>query len=333
VEALEDRSLLSATITGVGQITTTAAVNHVLITDNGTQIKVFSDNGFVGNFLEGTALTVKSKVKGSINLINYDLLGSTDPNAPNATVINASLRVNFGTGNGQLRTAVVAFLPVSLFGAPGPISNLGQSSNAQITAHSTKGNTQDFLECGSLGFGANLSDVDNGGKGSDVYVAQLGGTEFTGATLKLKFTGGDGNNSALVLDGQGINLGASTKIDLRCPGDKDDHNILGVGYGGVLQGSLDATADAGPGTNFIDFDFDLLPGSSNGILTSTAKTGPGAATVFDIVHKDAADTPTVNETATGVGPGFKEGHFTIGGKSKTSVAVAFSGFTTVIPVP
>jgi hypothetical protein len=332
VEALEDRSLLSATLTGPGQITTTAPVNHVLITDDGTAIKVFSDNGFVGSFLEGTPLAVKTKVKGSTNLINYDIQGSVNPNSFSATVINASLQVDFGTGNGQLRTAVVASLPVSLFGVPGPISNLGQNSNVQITAHSTSGNTQDVLQCGSLGFGANLSDVDDGGKGSDLYAAQLGGTESNGATLTLKFTGGDGNNTAVVLDHQDIDLGASTNIDLRCQGDKDDHNVLGVLYQGRLQGTLDATADAGPGTNIIDLEFQLQPGSSLGSLTSTAKTGPGAAKVTDVVHKAAADSPTVNETATGVGSGLKQGFFTIG-NSPTSVAVTFSGFTTVTPVP
>jgi hypothetical protein len=332
VEAREDRSLLSATITGVGQITTTAAVNHVLITDNGVFIKLFSDNGFVGSFVEGTPLTVKTMVKGSTNLINYDLLGSASPNAANATVLNASLRVDFGTGNGQLRTAVVASLPASLFGMPGLLSNLGQSSNVQITANSTKGNTHDVLECGSLGIGANLSDVDNGGRGSDVYSATLEGTESLGATLKLKFTGGDGNNTAMVLDDQNIQVGASTNIDLRCQGDKDDHNTLSVLSTGRLQGSLDATADAGPGTNNIELEFELQAGSSSGILTSTAKTGPGAAKVTDIVHKAAGDSPTVTETATGVGSGLKQGFFTIG-NSATSVAVSFSGFTTVTPVP
>jgi hypothetical protein len=333
VEALEDRSLLSAAITGVGKITTTAVVNHVLITDDGTQIKVFSDNGFVGSFLEGTALTVQTKVKGSTNFINYDLLGNADPNAANAVVINASLGVDFGTGNGQLRTLVAESLPASLFGVPGKISNLGQNSNVQITAHSTSGNTQDYLNCGSIGQGANLSDVENGGKGTDIYFAVLEGAEFNGATLKLKFTGGDGHNTASVIDHQDIGFNGSANIDLRCQGDKDDHNLLVVVYQGrLLGGILDATADAGPGTNTINFDFDLHPGSSDGSLTSTAKTGPGAAKVTDIVHNAAADTPTVTETATGVGPGFKQGFFTIG-NSATSVAVDFSGFTTVTPVP
>jgi hypothetical protein len=335
VEALEDRSLLSATLTGLGKISTTAAVNHVLITDDGTSIKVLSDNGPVATFLEGTAVTVSAKVKGSTNFVEYDLLGSAAPNAAASTTIVGGLTVNFGTGNGQLLTQVVSTLPTSLLGPPGPLSNLGQNSNVQITATSSSGNTQDVLRCVSLGNGANLSDVDNGGRGNDVYGASLSGTEFLGASVNLKFTGGDGNNTGLVFDTQDVQGGASAIIDLRCKGDSDDHNLLGVGYGtptpAALQGSLNVTADAGPGTNTVILNFELASGSS-GSLSSSAKTGPGAAQVTDVVHKDAADSPSVTETATGIGSGLKQGFFTIG-NSATSVAVINSGFASVTVDP
>jgi hypothetical protein len=335
VEALEDRTFLNATLAG-GTITTTAAVNHVLITDNGTAITVFSDNGLLGPALpEGTALTVKTSKKGSTNFVEYDLLGSTLPNEPAVAVtIVSSLTVNFGTGNGSLLAQVLVTLPVVFGGPHGNTSNLGQNSNVKIAATSSKGNTQDNLYCASIGTGASLSDVDTGGKGNNTFNAGLTGTEFSGASVNLKYTGGDGNNTAGVGDMQDINGGASTVIDLRVPrppGDSDDHNGLGMLYTGQLQGSLNVTVDAGAGSNNILLGFGLAAGSTLGSLTSSAKTGPGVAKVLDVVEKDAADSPSVTETATGVGSGAKAGFFTVG--TSTSVAVIFSGFSPVTILP
>jgi hypothetical protein len=336
VEALEDRSLLNATLAG-GTITTTAAVNHVLITDNGTAINVSSDNGPLGAPLaEGTPLFVKTSKKGSTNLIEYYLLGSAVPNAAAAVTLLSTLSVNFGTGNGSLVAQVVPILPL-FFGPLGNTSNLGQNSNVKISATSSgSGNIQDNLFCASIGNGASLSDVDTGGTGNDVFSVGLTGVEYKGASVNLKYTGGDANNTTGIGDNQDVNGGASVVITLTVPqrpGDSDDHNDLEVLYQGQLLGSMNVTADAGTGTNIIDLDFRLLSGSTLGILTSTAKTGPGAAKVRDAVSKAApADSPTVTETATGVGSGAKAGAFTTG-NSATSVAVIFSGFSTVTVVP
>jgi hypothetical protein len=327
VEVLEDRSLLDAKITGPGQITTTAGVNHVAIIDDGQKITVFS-NGLVGSFDEGTPLTIRTNKKGSVNLITYVLPGSDDPNGPNAITINASLTVNFGTGNGELDTSVVD--PKT--GTVTPTgSNLGHGSQVQITANSTRGNIVDTFACGSIGNGATFSDVDNGGKGNDSFGGSLFGEEFSAATATLKLTGGDGNNSASIDDGQDIDSGASTTIDLRCKGDSDDVNNLSAHYEATVQGSLNVTVDAGPGNgNTIDLRCFLAAGS-NGVLTSAAQTGPGAAKVTDTVHKKLSSA-TVNETATGIGKGSKTLTFT-NGSTPQSVAVIESGFTVLIPVP
>jgi hypothetical protein len=172
IEALEERSLLDATFVG-DVIKTTGAVNHVLITDNGTTISVFSDHGFLGSRAEGTALTVKAGKASSTNDVEYALLGSTDPNAANATTIIGNLTVNFGTGKGQLRTEVVATLP-QVIDAPIAVSNLGAGSNVHVTANSSRGNTEATVFCNSLATGAavNVSDVDHGG--NDSFSAFLG---------------------------------------------------------------------------------------------------------------------------------------------------------------
>src|SRR5262249_40869818 len=158
--------------------------------------------------------SVQTNFAGSTNFISYGIQGSANEDV----VINASLNVDFGTGNGRLSTAVLATLPTSLVDltvvAEGAISNLGQESNVQIAAQSTSGTNQDLLPCRSLGLGANLSDVDTGGSGHNVFGATLLGTEEQGATLTLQFTGGDGNNTAAVFDNQDIN-GGSTTIDLQ----------------------------------------------------------------------------------------------------------------------
>jgi hypothetical protein len=172
VEALEERSLLDATFIG-NVIKTTGAVNHVLITDDGTTIKVFSDHGFLGSRPERTPLTVTAGKAGSTNDVEYALQGSTDPNAANATTIIGTLTVNFGTGKGQLRTEVVATLP-QVIDAPLAVSNLGAGSNVHVTANSSRGNTEATVFCNSLatGAGVNVSDVDHGG--DDSFSAFLG---------------------------------------------------------------------------------------------------------------------------------------------------------------
>jgi hypothetical protein len=172
VEALEERSLLNATLRG-NVIVTTGVVNHVLITDNGTTISVFSDNGLLGTRPEGTALTVDGGKKSTKNDVEYALLGSTDPNATNATAIISNLTVNFGTGKGELLVQVVASLP-SVFGGPIAVSNLGAGSKVQVTANSSRGNTEDTVFCPSLATNeaVNVSDVNHGG--NDSFSAFLG---------------------------------------------------------------------------------------------------------------------------------------------------------------
>jgi hypothetical protein len=324
---------LSATVTGPGEITTTAAVNRVLMTDNGTQIKVFSDNGLVGSFLEGTPLTVQTSRPGSTNLITYALQGSDNQDADNATILNSSLNVDFGTGNGRLATVVLKTLPTSVVnlnvGDPANISNLGTFSNVQIATTSTRGNVGEAVVSGGLGLDANLSYVSSQGEGNHDFVALLSGTEDEGASATLQFTGGNGSNMVDINDTQQINTGASTNINLQFQSDSNHVGFIQVTYTGVLFGSLDVSADAGTGTNVIFLDFTLKQ-NSGGSLTAAATAGPGAANVTEIVHKDAADGPFVFATATAVGDGLKQGFFTIG-DSATSVAVANSGFDTITP--
>jgi hypothetical protein len=333
VEGLEDRFLLNATLLG-NVIKTTGAVNHVLITDNGTTISVFSDSGLVGTRAEGTPLTLIAGKKGSTNFVEYYLLGSTDPNAPSATTLVSSLTVNFGTGNGQLLTNVVASLP-TVFGSPVFASNLGMGSNVQVAVTSSRGNTQDTMICNAIGTGASLSDVDHGGKGNDAFNAFFPpSTESTGASVNLAFFGGKGNNSTDIDDGQDISAGASTTINVSSHGSHTNRQDLLVGYIGQLRGSLTVQDAAGPGTgNVVGLFFTLNTGSS-GTLISSAKTGPGPATVTDTVHKvTATDTPTVLETAQGIGKGAKTLKFTNGSTTGSVAVTDLGGFSTLVVVP
>jgi hypothetical protein len=333
VEALEDRFLLNATLVG-NVIKTTGAVNHVLITDNGTTISVFSDHGLVGTRTEGTPLTLIAGKKGSTNLVEYDLLGSTDQNAPTATTLVSSLTVRFGTGNGQLLTKVVAALPTT-FGTTTIASNLGRDSNVNVTANSSRGNTQDTLICNGIGAGTSLSDVDHGGMGSDVFDAFFPpSTESNGASVNLAFFGGKGNNSTDIDDGQFIVPTASTTINVSSKGSLTNRQNLLVGYTGQLAGLLTADVNAGAGTgNVVGMFFTLNTGSS-GSLISSATTGPGPATVTDTVHKvTATDTPTVSETARGIGKGAKTLKFTNGSTTGSVAVTDLGGFKTPIVVP
>jgi hypothetical protein len=333
VEALEDRFLLNATLLG-NMIKTTGAVNHVLITDNGTTISVFSDSGLVGTRAEGTPLTLLAGKKGSTNFVEYYLLGSTDPNAPTATTLDSTLTVNFGTGNGQLLTNVVATLP-TMFGSPVFASNLGMGSNVHVAATSSRGNTQDTLICNALGNGASVSDVEHGGQGNDSFNAFFPpSTESNGASVNVAFFGGKGNNSTDIDDGQDINAGASTTINVSSRGSLTNRQDLLAGYIGQLRGSLTVDVNAGPGTGNVVGVFSTLNTGSSGTLISSARTGPGPATVTDTVHKvTATDTPTVMETARGIGKGAKTLRFTNGSTTGSVAVTNLGGFSTLVVVP
>jgi hypothetical protein len=307
VEALEDRSLLNATVIGqpFGTIATTGAVNQVVITDDGQFIRVFSDNGFVASFTEGTALTVKTIKTGSANSVFYDLLGFSS-SGPNRTLFS-SLDVNFGSGNGTLVVTVTSSLPNGLF-APGPVSNLIDNSNVQISTTTTAppagkiaGNTREFLSVGSIGTNAILSLFDNGGAGNDFYQAQLFGVQKSGSTVALTFFGNAGNDTALVFDGQDIQ--GTTNIGLHGGPGNDTGQVL---YSGQLTGSLSVTDDGGPGVDKLFLRYELASGS-NGTLSSQQNGGPdnetGAAALVHIIHKQSGDNPNIFAALTNGGPG------------------------------
>jgi hypothetical protein len=330
VEALEDRSLLTATVAGTN-IITTGAVNKLLITDDGTTIRVFTDNSPGSppiTFAEGTPLTVRTNKAGSTNLVTYYVLGSNSP--ASTTVINANLTVEFGKGNGQLSAGVLAGLPTSM---NGPILLLAQASltdfsNLNVTAKSEGGNTNASLFVAGIGTDANLQFNDSGtGKGSNTFSANLGGAEqAAGSTVGLTFNGGDGANSATVMDKEDMDAGSTTAIDLR---GKKGTDSFTVQYQGKLNGNLTATATGGSGNDTIVMDFELKAGSNSGSLTSAENGGKGNDKLTDVVHKLSGDTTTVTETADGGkdGPLAKskdKGSFTQ--TTATAVGIVFSDF-------
>jgi hypothetical protein len=334
VEALEDRSLLSATIIGqpFGTIATTGAVNKVVITDDGSFIRVFSDNSPLfplAFFSEGTPISVKTIHPGSTNNIFYFVQGVSR----SSPIINANLSVDFGTGNGLLEADVVSSLPTNLFAFPGPVTRLTSLSNLRIAVKSGGGNTQTFLDANGIGSSANLQFREDGGKGSDFFQAVFGfgSTQEFGSTVGIAFFGGDGNDTAGVFDFENIQSGASATFSLH---GQQGNDTLRVVYIGQLNGNLSATADGGPGDDVIFMQFNLASGSNTGSLTSSANGGPGNDRVTDIVHKLNTDTTTVLETANGgthTPPGKDIGTFTF--NSPTSVAVLFTNFQQVSFVP
>jgi hypothetical protein len=299
VEALEDRSLLNATVAGTN-IITTAAVNHVLITDDGSLIKVFSDNrpsAPLATFTEGAPITVKTNKTGSTNLVAYDVLGSTSANS--TLIINANLTMDFGKGNGQLSVDVMAGLPTSMnvLTLLAPAKWLTDFSNLNITAKSGGGNATVSLFVGSIGTNANLQLKDTGtDKGSNTFVATLSGEQSAGSTVGLAFNGGDGANTATVRDSEDMDASSTTSIVL---GGKKGPDSFDVEYKGKLNGNLTASATGGAGNDTLVMDFELASASNSGSLLSSENGGKGNDRLTDIVHKLSSDTTTVTETADG----------------------------------
>jgi hypothetical protein len=323
VEALEDRSLLNATVAGTS-IITTAAVNQVLITDDGTTIRVFTDNSPaapLATFTEGTPITVTTNKTGSTNSVTFELLGTQ------TSIVDANLAVNFGKGNGSLAVGTVSSLPTSLGGNSGGQSFLPGLSNVNITATSGGGNTTVGLFVGDIGASAKLQLNDTGaGKGSNTFVVQLVGHQNIGSSVGLAFKGGDGANSASVYDTEDMVQGSTMNLDL---GGKKGTDFFRVLYSGVLLGNLMVTANGGPGNDTISMAFELKSGSNSGSLTAAANGGKGDDNLTEIVHKLGGDTTTVTATADGGvdGPLAKStdrGSFTQ--TTATTAGVVFSNF-------
>jgi hypothetical protein len=326
VEVLEDRSLLNASLIG-GQIVTTGEFNVVVITDDGQLVRVFSQNGFVGSFFEGTPLTVRARRPGSRNVIDYDLQGFS-PSGPNLNV-SGTLNVRFGVGSGTLNVTVTSALPTGLFGA-GPVSDLTDASNVQITTTSTAGGsgggTQESLNVASIGANALLSMKDFGGGGNNSFQAGLFGVQKANSTVVLSFFGNAGNDTAIVRDTQDIQAGATTAIDLHGGPGRDAESVF---YAGQLQGRFQGVEDEGPGVDTLFLQSNLFAGS-NGALVSFQNGGPGNDQMFNIVHKASGDSPTVFADIDG-GPGNNQASITTG-NLPTNVFVATQGVQTVIPV-
>jgi hypothetical protein len=343
VEALEERCVLNASITG-GQIVTTGSVNHVLITDDGTTIRVFADNSPyspLATLAEGTSLTVSTEKAGSTNFISYEVKGDSltamypviggppiVKHLGNFPRITGTLDVNFGSGPGHLWAQVTTDLPNNVFGGYqfANLGYLGDSSNLQITT-SGSGSTDVGFASRDIGQSATLRIVDNGGKGSNLLEMALLGVQYAGSMVSAWFSGGNGNDQANVTDDQDIQSGAAAAFVLDGKAGKD---TIFLQYVGQLQGHLSAWATEGlqggagaPKADPATFSllFDLQPGSS-GSLTSFEVGGLGSDNLTDIVQKAAADAPQVVELADGGAGGFNTGTFTI--NTPTEVGVLFT---------
>jgi hypothetical protein len=368
VEALEDRCVLDVSITGMGQIVTTASVNQVLITDDGTNIRVFSDNSPnapLATFTEGTPLGVSTNKPGSKNLISYEVLGTPlatfippSPGHPPSIIlspgthITGNLAVNFGSGTGNLLTQVTTSLPNNLadgFAAATLIANLGDLGNSSTLNITTSGSgaTNVAFASRDIGKSAKLQFDDHGGKGTNVLFVLLTGAQHTGSQVAVNFWGNSGTNQVFVSDEQNIASGATAFFNL------DGHPgkaKIQLNYTGQLQGNLNVVIAGGgrpkllpepdpkrvpsnPATLILNFE---LLGGSSGALSSTELGGPGNDTLTDLVRKTAADTPSFYYEAVDGGGGTNTGTVTHSfpntQTSQTEMSVTVYNVQKVIPV-
>jgi hypothetical protein len=346
VEALEDRCVLNAAIKGVGQIATTGTANHVLITDDGNLIRVFSDNSPdapLATFEEGAPLTVSTNKPGSSNTVFYAVLGSSSIFA-NGPVIHANLTVNFGSGFGWLSAKVASGLPNGLMISGWGLNffnlgNLGDSSTLKITTNSS-GTTREDFGSRDIGQSASVQIEDNGGKGGNQFQVGLVGAQKPASVVNVTFRGNTGADLGLVTDSQYIPASAGAIFNLNGQAGND---AMSLTYAGILQGILlvgvaggatpgpkhNIEAPRGHATLTLDFEFQ---NASSGSLLSIMKGADGNDLLEDIVHKVAGGAqPNVIETADG-GGGFDNASFTQ--DSPTSVHVSFTNIASpVLIVP
>jgi hypothetical protein len=337
VEALEDRSLLSAISLGGGNIVTTGTVNNVTVTDDGQLVRVFSDNGFLSAFAEGTPITVTTIAPRSTNNVFYTLLGSSDTSS--GPKLSSSLNVNFGSGPGFLNVLVT-----SAFNGVGNVGDLGNLSNVQISTTAARralgtpaSLTQENLTANSLGADAflHMSDSRGSDSGRVQFFATLQGVQEPGSNLGLFFLDQSVNLVTGIADAQNIEAGAVARINVQGAGPS---SFVAVSYRGQLQGSLFVTESGGTlnlpgvlpqGNDTLDLDYELAAGST-GDLFSQQTGGVNDRNLFHVIHKSAGDHPFVQASTRASGLLTRAQLST--GNLPTNVFVLPIGIEQVIPV-
>jgi hypothetical protein len=316
---------------------TTGTSNTLVIADDGQFVRVFAENRFVALFAEGTPITVSTKVPGSTNLVNYDLLGSN--NTASGPSLLSTLTVNFGSGFGALNVAVLSSLTFNP-----TVSNLGDHASVQITSTTTAPppgasaqSTQTSLEIGSIGALANLVMVAEGGSGSrNAFDVNLSGTQGPLSLVALDYLGKSGAGvDAQVTDSQNIAPGARTSISLQ----GGPNSIENVAYTGQLEGLLTVGEVGGfrssgfhisGGNDDLELNYNLLPGSTGQLLSSQIG-GFNDTNLHHVIHKAAGDHPSVLASTNG-GLGFFTEAFLTTGNLPTNVFVRPINVKFVIPV-
>lgn len=240
LEALEDRQLLSCTVTedpGILKITGDDGINNIEITDNGSDsagnVTVLCDGVSRTSSTAIRQIIVKTK-KGN-DTINYSVTGTFSLRAPRFFTVdlgkgNDTFNLNFASG-------VAHHLSWDVKGGDG-----------QDAVNATLGNVRNR---------ALVNGIFKGQDGNDSYSVNLAGDLRTGADVRFDFNGGD--------DSDVLNFNAASDSDIE--GDcqlsvKLRKAALHLNYQGELDGVFLLDASGGGGKDVLAADLTLDPGST-----------------------------------------------------------------------
>jgi hypothetical protein len=300
LEALEDRSLMSVSITGGGTpsltITAVSGSNNVAITDVNGKVSVTANGVFQGTFAGVTSIDYEGN--NFKDTVTYLLEGSGGP----GTVISGThnLIARLKGGDDSFNGLILGSLGKKDGSVTAQVS-IGTAPDAAV-AGGPGADSIAITDLGDVWAGSTLSVFAKTGPsqpsgGTDLLNVNMFGGEIAGfVNLNLFGTQGStdkANINVNVFDN--IDLGGTLFINLT---GGSGRNIDNVNYFGQDKGQLFIEVDGGASKDTLTTRVNLSSGS-NGFVTANEK-GFGDNDILDLeVHKLASDSPVVTGTADG----------------------------------
>jgi hypothetical protein len=278
VEGLEDRNLLSVTVTDVGSVLR-IRLDHtpnqaVQITDDGAgNITVVSGTQKV---MAKGVTTILVRGGGPGDVVSYDLTAALS----GVRIVDSHLRGGSNTFNATVD---------------------GLNSGAALLMHvggDRAQNVANLTETGALNSGSVLVFNADGGPGLDRLNAAVTGNVNSGAVLNIRLGGGRGTDLESIAVSGDIAAGALVGLTEGGSRAADQESLT---YNGVDHGLLVVNVDGGRGADVLTTNLNLGKGS-DGTVLAVENGGPGNDSLTLNIPVQSGDKPTVLATLNG-GPG------------------------------
>jgi hypothetical protein len=290
--------------------------DHILINDSGLNVSVytiFPSGSFreVGTFRNVRTIFVNTN--GGDDIVDYHVQATQTVlfGGPLNHAIRRTVQVSLGDGDDHFQALVAE--PLLTPNIVAGVGNLGQYSSLGMKVYGGRGNDYMGFGAGLLGLSSGVALIGDGGTGDDTYDAfygAFGQATQANAQTRFKFTGGGGNDTALISVFGSMTSGSTLSTDLE--GGTGQDNFAVNYHLGSMNGSANVFLAGDDNADHLSVDFELDRFSSFGRISASLFGDAGDDDLTFIAHKKNPHSgTTVSANLTG-GSGFDTAHFTSG---------------------